>query len=309
MPAVPEVIDIAADKRPVEVVRNLDSEQISGTHSHQTVSCEIEEQVEAVGVIVNQHAGHILLHAVLLHQEIQHRGDHGFVHHAQQDFVKPCSRQIQVFRPRDFPVQVLAEPAAPVDGARGDGREEQKQVRVFKGTDFLDDSVVDLDDHLCNLEGHVGDSQKSENMPGISRQCQHLVCRQRRNAQQQEQPVQDFASVSAESELQIDLYDGILQQAENDQVCQRDGVVPQRQPEEHQRSEHAVVFNGFFKDAQNESRDRHHYQPREEAVIGKHLHFTTSPPAAFGPVCRCRSSGTFLRSGSFSVPCKRGRVL
>ena len=91
VPAVPKVVDIAADKRAVKVIRNFYSEEISGAHRHQTVSCEIEEQVEAVGVVVNQHAGHVPLHAVLFHQEIQHSGDHGFVHHAQQDFVQPCS--------------------------------------------------------------------------------------------------------------------------------------------------------------------------------------------------------------------------
>ena len=130
--------------------------------------------------------------------------------------------------------QIFVEPAAPVNGAGGDGRKEQKQVCVFKGTDFPDDSVVDLDNHLYNLEGHVGDSQKSEDLPGVPHQRQHLIGCQRRNAQQQKQPIQGFATVSAESDMKIDLYDDVFQQAEDDQVRQRNGVVPQRQPEEHQ---------------------------------------------------------------------------
>ena len=48
VPAIPEVLDILADKRLVEVLRRFDAEHVADADGHQTVAGKVEEQVKTV---------------------------------------------------------------------------------------------------------------------------------------------------------------------------------------------------------------------------------------------------------------------
>src|SRR5262245_51450830 len=163
VPAVPEVADVAREKRSIEVLWSVDAEEVAEADRERAVSSEIEEQIEAVRVHVGKRgretgAGQCCVHPVLPYEPRHHE----LVEEAAND---PLHGSIQILE--EGATAAYRPPIAPeatkaIDGPGGHGREEEEISEVLGGRETTNDAVVDAEYDVEAPERHKRETEELE---------------------------------------------------------------------------------------------------------------------------------------------------
>ena len=128
MPAIPEFDDIKTSERSPEVLRGLYAKEIRGSHRHQRITGEIEKEIEAVTIEIDQGVLQIRLHPEIGIEMIKTGSQSKFIDGSQKDLLQSSPRQIHIVFSRKNPVHISNKALTSINGAGSQHRKEKIHV-------------------------------------------------------------------------------------------------------------------------------------------------------------------------------------
>ena len=138
MPPIPKLLNVNALKRPPEIVRGTDTEEIAGANSHEAIPGKVEKQIKSIAVCIENHVVPGTGAVNHPHAFKEYRGKNHLVNQSKQNFKYAFSGKLQVLSAGADVVQILKKPLAWLGRGGGNSREEQQKSCKIQNRHFGD---------------------------------------------------------------------------------------------------------------------------------------------------------------------------